>query len=369
MATTTEQTTVVKTEKKKKSKGFLIVLILLLVFGGWFGLTKYNHSLHHAETDDAQLEANIAPIVPRVSGYVKAVRVKDNQLVKKGDTLVILDDRDLRMKVSSAEAALATAQSTLGVAEATTTAATTNIATTRASIGTIEAQIKTADVALWRANQDFQRYENLYKDHSITKQQYEQALAAKQTAERQLDVLREQRNQAAQQTKAVASQSAATGKQVNVANATIQQRKVEVEDAKLNLSYAVITAPEDGIISKVNVQEGQLVQTGQSLFNVVLSDELWVVANFKETQIGKMKPGQKVTVHVDAFSDHDFEATLSSFSPATGAKFALLPPDNASGNFVKVVQRVPVKIEFSKNDPMAKQLRAGMNVSVDVHLD
>ncbi len=368
MATTTEQTTVV-TEKKKKSKGFLIVLILLLVFGGWFGISKWNHAQHHAETDDAQVEANIAPIVPRVSGYVKQVLVKDNQQVKKGDTLVILDDRDLRMKLSSAEAALATAQSNLGVAEATTNAANTNVATTRLSVETIEAQMKTAEVSVWRANNDFERYENLYKDHSITKQQYEQALAAKQTAERQLQVLREQRNQAAQQTKAVASQSAATGKQVNVANATIQQKRVEVEDAKLNLSYTVITAPEDGVVSKVNVQEGQLVQTGQALFNVVLSDELWVVANFKETQLDKMKQGQKVTVHVDAFPDHDFEAVLSSFSPATGAKFALLPPDNASGNFVKVVQRVPVKIEFAKNDPLAKQLRAGMNVWVDVHLN
>lgn len=368
MATTTEQTTVV-TEKKKKSKVFLIVLILLLVFGGWFGISKWNHAQHHAETDDAQVEANIAPIVPRVSGYVKQVLVKDNQQVKKGDTLVILDDRDLRMKVSSAEAALATAQSNLGVAEATTTAANTNVATTRLSVETIEAQMKTAEVSVWRANNDFERYENLFKDHSITKQQYEQALAAKQTAERQLQVLREQRNQAAQQTRAVASQSAATGKQVNVANAAIQQRRVEVEDAKLNLSYTVITAPEDGVVSKVNVQEGQLVQTGQALFNVVLSDELWVVANFKETQLDKMKQGQKVTVHVDAFPDHDFEAVLSSFSPATGAKFALLPPDNASGNFVKVVQRVPVKIEFAKNDPLAKQLRAGMNVWVDVHLN
>lgn len=365
----TEQTTTVQTEKKKKSKVFLIVLILLLVFGGWFGISKWNHAQHHAETDDAQIEANIAPIVPRVSGYVKQVLVKDNQQVKKGDTLVILDDRDLRLKLSSAEAALATAQSNLGVAEATTTAANTNVATTRLSVETIEAQMKTAEVAVWRANNDFERYENLYKDHSITKQQYEQALAAKQTAERQLQVLREQRNQAAQQTKSVASQSAATGKQVNVANAAIQQRKVEVEDAKLNLSYTVITAPEDGVVSKVNVQEGQLVQTGQALFNVVLSDELWVVANFKETQLDQMKQGQKVTVHVDAFPDHDFEAVLSSFSPATGAKFALLPPDNASGNFVKVVQRVPVKIEFAKNDPLAKQLRAGMNVWVDVHLN
>lgn len=364
-----QASTTVVTEKKKKSKVFLIVLILLVVFGGWFGLSKWNHARHHAETDDAQIEANIAPIVPRVSGYVTAVRVKDNQHVKKGDTLVVLDQRDLQMKLETAEAALATAQSNLGVAEATTTAATTNIATTRASVETIDAQIKTAQVALWRANQDFQRYENLYRDHSITKQQYEQALAAKQTAERQVEVLQEQRNQALQQTKAVASQSAATGKQVNVASAVIRQKQVDVQDAKLNLSYTVITAPEDGVVSKVNVQEGQLVQTGQALFNLVLSNELWVVANFKETQIGKMKPGQKVIVHVDAYPDHDFEARLSSFSPATGAKFALLPPDNASGNFVKVVQRVPVKIEFSKNDGLTNQLRAGMNVWVDVNLD
>lgn len=366
------KTTTVVTEqtgKKKKSKVFLIVLVLLLVFGGWFGITKYNHAQHHAETDDAQVEANISPVVPRVSGYVKEVRVKDNQQVKKGDVLLVLDDRDLRLKLASAEAALATAQSNLGVAEATTTAATSNIATTRASVETIEAQIQTAKVGLWRATEDYQRYENLYKDHSITKQQYEQALAAKQTAERQLQVLQEQKNQAAQQTKAVTTQSAATGKQVNVAGAVIKQRQVEVEDAKLNLSYTVITAPEDGVVSKVNVQEGQLVQTGQSLFNIVLSNEVWVVANFKETQLEKMRQGQKVTVHVDAFPDHNFEATLSSFSPATGAKFALLPPDNASGNFVKVVQRVPVKIEFAKNDPLARQLRAGMNVWVDVHLN
>ena len=354
---------------QKRSKVFLIVLILLVVAGGWFGLSKYRHAQHHEETDDAQVEANISPVIPRVAGYVKEVRVKDNQWVKKGDTLLVLDDRDLVLKVEQAEAALATAQSNLGVAEATTSASRANIASTHAGISTINAQIESAKVSLWRASQDYDRYANLIKDHSITQQQFEQALAAKQLAEHQLQILEQQRNQVSQQTNAVASQSNATSSQIGVAGSVIKQRMVEVDAAKLNLSYAVITAQESGLVSKVNVQGGQFVQSGQSLFSVVISQDTWVVANFKETQFEKMKIGQKVTVHADAFPNHAFEATLTSFAPATGSRFALLPPDNSSGNFVKVVQRLPVKIEFSNSaDPLIKQLRPGMNVSVDVHL-
>ena len=354
---------------KKKSKGFIIVLALLVVLGGWFGISKYTHGLHHEETDDAQVDAGISPVIPRVSGYVMEVRVKDNQQVKKGDTLVILDNRDYKLKVEQAEAALSTAQSNLGAARASTSAASANIGTSRASISTIDAQIEVAKINLGRASQDFDRYANLIKDRSIAQQQYDQALAAKQTAERQVQVLEQQRNQAKQQTSAVSSQSSATSQQIGVASAVIRQRQVDVEDAKLILSYTVITAPADGLVSKVNVQPGQFLQAGQGLFSVVLNEGVWVVANFKETQFNKMKIGQKVIVHVDAYPDHAFEATLTSFSPATGARFALLPPDNASGNFVKVVQRLPVKIEFSKSDPLIKQLRPGMNVNVDVHLD
>ena len=366
----TEKTTESTNEPKKKSKVFLIVLILLVVFGGWFGISKYTHAQHHEETDDAHVEANISPVIPRVSGYVADVRVNDNQRVKKGDTLVILDDRDLRLKLEQTEAALQTAQSNLAAAKSSTSAASANIATSRASIGTINAQIETAKVNVWRTTQDYERYANLIKDHSITQQQYEQALAAKQTAERQLQVLQEQKTQAAQQTNAVASQSNATSSQIGIASSVIKQRQVDVEDAKLNLSYAVITAPADGLVSKISVQPGQFVQAGQSLFSIVLNNDVWVIGNFKETQLDKMKIGQNVTVHIDAFPDHDFDAKLTSFSPATGSSFALLPPDNASGNFVKVVQRVPIKIEFKNpNDPAVKQLRAGMNAVVDVHLD
>ena len=471
------ETTQVKTAEvpKKRNKTFIIVLALLIIISAWFGISKYVTSQHHAETDDAQVEANISPVIPRISGYVMDVRVRDNQAVKKGDTVMVLDDRELRLKVEQAEAALATAQSSLGAARATTNAATAGIATSRANVSTIDAQIEAARVSVWRTTQDFNRYANLIQDHSITQQQYEQAVAAKETAEKQLQVLHQQKKQAYVHTNVVAEQSTATGSQISIAAATIKQRQVDVENAKLNLSYAVVTAPEDGLVSKVNVQAGQFLQAGQPVFSIVHNDDVWVVANFKETQFHKMKVGQNVVVHADAFPGHDFSARLTSFSPATGsqisiaaatikqrqvdvenaklnlsyavvtapedglvskvnvqagqflqagqpvfsivhnddvwvvanfketqfhkmkvgqnvvvhadafpghdfsarltsfspatgARFALLPPDNASGNFVKVVQRLPVKIEFVKQDSLVKQLRPGMNVTADVNL-
>jgi membrane fusion protein (multidrug efflux system) len=309
-------------------------------------------------------------VIPRIAGYVKEVRVKDNQVVKKGDTLLILDDRDMALRVQQAEAALATAKTNLGSAEANTNASKATINSSQANIAIVDAQIEAAKVNVTRTSQDYERYANLIKDNSITRQQFEQVEAAKLTAERQLNILVQQKNQALQQTNTVASQSNATSSQISVAGAVIKQREVEVAEAKLNLSYTVVTAQEGGLVSKINVQPGQFLQAGQSIFSIVLSNDIWVIANFKETQLEKMKEGQKVTVHVDAFPGHSFEATLTSFAPATGSRFALLPPDNSSGNFVKVVQRLPVKIEFNKAaDPLVQQLKAGMNVYVDVHLD
>lgn len=368
---TTTTAPVLEPAPKKRSFVFPIILAILVIGGGYFGISKYIYSQHHEGTDDAQIEANISPVIPRIAGYVKSIRVSDNQQVKKGDTLLVLDDRDLQIRLDQAEAALATAQSNLKVAQVTSRAAGTNIPTSRASISTIDAQIEAGKVNVWRTTQDLKRYENLIKDHSVTQQQYEQVLAAQQTAERQLQVLQAQKNQASVQSSSVVSQTAATGQQVSVANAIIKQRQADVEDAKLNLSYTVLTAPVDGLVSKVNVQAGQYLQAGQQLFSIVLNQDVWVVANFKETQLDKMKIGQKVMVKVDAYPGHEFEAKLTSFSPATGARFALLPPDNASGNFVKVVQRLPVKIEFNKGSDAAlvKNLRPGMNVDVDVHLD
>jgi membrane fusion protein (multidrug efflux system) len=368
MATTTTNETQVAS--KKRNPVFIIILVLLVIGGGWFGISKYRHGLYHEETDDAQVSADISPVIPRISGYVSEVKVNDNQWVKKGDTLLVLDNRDYQIRLEQAEAALANSQSALNSAKATTSAARANIATSQASIGTIDAQIEAAKITLWRATQDHDRYANLVKDHSITQQQYEQALAAKQTAEKQVAILEEQKKQAAQQTNAVAIQSNATAQQIGMAGTTIKQREVDVDAAKLNLSYTVVTAQQDGLVSKVNVQQGQFVQAGQALFSVVHSQNTWVVANFKETQLNKMTVGQQVDIKVDAFPSHTFKAQVASFSPATGSTFALLPPDNASGNFVKVVQRLPVRIEFTdKADSLVNKLRAGMNVNVDVHLN
>ncbi len=357
-------------EPKKRSKVFIIILIIIVIGGGWFGVSKYHHAQHHEETDDAQIEADISPVIPRVSGYVKEIKVKDNQKVHSGDTLIVLDDRDFKLKLEQAEAALATAKSSVNAAQANTHAARSGIATSQAGVQTIDAQIEAAKVNVWRATQDYNRYANLITDHSITQQQYEQALAAKETAEKQLQILEQQKKQASTQTGVVASQSNATAQSIDVAESVVKQKQVEVDDAKLNLSYTVITAAQDGRVSKVNVEPGQFLQSGQTTFSIVHDNDVWVVANFKETQYKKMKIGQEVIVNADAFPKHDFQATLSSFSPATGAKFSLLPPDNATGNFVKVVQRLPVKIEFTNpNDSLLSRLRAGMNVSVDVHLN
>lgn len=353
---------------KKKNKTFTIILAVLVVLGGYYGISKYIHSINNEETEDAQVNGNISPVIPRIAGYVSEVKIKDNQFVKKGDTLVILDNREMSIKVLQAQAALDNAKSSLSVANANTSAAQANSVSSKSNINTAEANIEAAKVRLWRAEKDFARYEDLVKDHSVTEQQYEQALAEKQTAERQLQVLMDQKKSAESQSLAVASQSDATGRQAQVAASVIKQRQADLDNALLNLSYTVIIAQAEGQISSVNLEPGQLLQAGQQICTIVLSNDIWVTANFKETQLEKMKVGQSVTVEVDAFPHHEFHAKVASFSPATGSRFALLPPDNASGNFVKVVQRVPVRIEFTdKNDSLVNQLRPGMNVVTEVH--
>ncbi|WP_234110600.1 HlyD family secretion protein [Chryseobacterium sp. R2A-55] len=355
--------------KKKKSPVFPIVLAAVLLIGGFFGYRTYSYGLTHEETDDAQIASNMSPVISKISGYVSEVKVKDNQFVKKGDTLIVLDNRDQKMSLESAIAALGTARSNVRTATASTNAAAQNINTTNAAIATANAQIEAAKVNVWRTTQDLNRYANLVKDHTITQQQYETALAAKQSADRQLQVLIDQRNQVSQQTGIVQSQTAASSEQIGVANSVVKQREVDVENAKLNLSYTVILAPQDGFVSKVPIQKGQFLQAGSQLFSLVRDNDKWIIANFKETQLSKMVEGQKVEIKIDAFPDQTFEGVVTSFSPATGSTFSILPPDNASGNFVKVVQRLPVRIDFVKLNPeISKRLRAGMNVQTTVDL-
>lgn len=356
--------------KKKTNKKFGLVLAIIILVGGTAGTYFYLHSLKHETTENAQIEASIYPVTPRVSGYVERVLVQDNQQVKAGDTLLILDNRDFLLKVKEAEAALQIAQSNLTVAERGVDVGKSQVYTADANVLAADANIEAAKVKLWRAENDYQRYSNLREAHSITEQQYEEALAAKQSAERQLALLQKQRDVALRQSKTSNTQSNMSTSQIGVAQATIKQREALLEEANLNLSYTVVTAKMDGQLSAVDIEPGQLVQTGQSLFNIVNTKDCWVVANFKETQMGRMKPGQEVEVKVDAIPGHTFHAKVSSFSPATGSKFALLPADNATGNFVKVVQKLPVKIVFDQaDDSLLSQLKAGMNVEVDVHIN
>lgn len=357
-------------EKKKTNIKFLVITVSLVVLGSIYGIYKYNHALSHEQTDDAQIEKSMTPIIPRVAGYISKVYVKDNDYVKKGDTLFTIDKRDFKVKIEEAKAALIGAESGFEVAKADIGSALASISVSEANVQSASGNIETAKVRLGRATNDFIRYENLYKNHTITKQQYEQALAAKQEAESQLKVLLQQQRASAFQKSVIEAKSKVSNKQTEVAAANIKRAQAVLEAAELNLTYTVVTAAIDGQVSKIDIQPGQLVQAGQFLFYIINNNEAWVVANFKETQLNKMVVGQQVTMTVDAYPDYEFKGTIASFSPATGSKFSLLPPDNATGNFVKTIQRLPVKISLDKTNDAKKikLLRPGMNVEVDVHL-
>ena len=342
----------------------------MLALGITYGSYKYIHSLSHETTDDAQVVKNMNPIIPRIVGYVTKVYVKDNEFVKKGDTLFTIDNKDYLVKVEEAKANLVAAEGNFEVSKADVGSAMANVSASDANVQAATSNIETAKIKLWRATNDFERYNNLYKNKSITKQQYEQALAAKQEAENQLKIIKQQQSVSNFQKNAVISRSNVSNKQTEVAAANIKRAKAVLDAANLNLQYTVVTAAIDGQISTIAIQPGQLVQAGQSLFYIINNQDVWVVANFKETQLSKMKMGQKVILKVDAFPDTDFEGEITSFSPATGSRFSLLPPDNATGNFVKTIQRLPVKIDLTKSNKADKVsfLRSGMNVDVDVIL-
>lgn len=343
---------------KKSSKGkkviFPIILGLVLVGALGFTAKEYFYYKSHEVTDNAQIDADISPVIARVSGYVQEIRFTDNQRVKAGDTLVVLDDRDYRIKLQQAQAALAAAKQSVNVSESAVTEA-------RAGIATAQANVEAARVRVWKATEDFNRYKNLYDDHAITKAQFDAAKAEKDAAEVALT--------AAQTQVPVVNRRVGTNQsQAEATASNIALKQADIDYAKLQLSYTVIVAPVDGIISKRNIQVGQLVQGGQSLFAVVNDAKMYVTANFKETQVDNLRVGEKADVVVDAFSNKTIQGTVESFSGATGAKFSLLPPDNATGNFVKVVQRIPVRIQLDKSDAaLIDRLRPGMSVNVVVH--
>ncbi|WP_395059788.1 HlyD family secretion protein [Flavobacterium sp.] len=356
--------------KKQTNKKFILIFSVLILLGGTYGVYKYMHSLAHETTDDAQIEKNMNPIIPRVSGYITKLFVKDNQYVKKGDTLFTIDNRDYIIKIEEAKAALVGAEQGYAVSKADIGTAQANVSVSDANVQSASGNIETAKIRLNRAVNDYERYNNLYKNHSITKQQFEQAEATKLEAESQLRILQEQQKASNYQKTVASSRSNVSSKQAEVSAANIKRAQAVLDAAKLNLNYTIVTASIDGQVSKIAIQSGQFIQPGQSLFYIINNQEVWVIANFKETQLSKMVEGQKVTVKADAFPDTDFSGTITSFSPATGARFSILPPDNATGNFVKTIQRLPVKISLDATNEAAKikLLRPGMNVDVDVHI-
>ncbi len=339
-------------QKPRKKLVFPIILGLVLVGALAFTIKEYLFLQAHEQTDDAQVDGDISPVIARVPGYVIAIRFQDNQYVHEGDTLVILDDRDYRIKLDQAQAAQNAARKNVLATQAI-------ISETQSNFGVQKAAIEEANVRLWKAEQDYERFKNLYDDHAITKAQYDQAVADRDAARASLNAAKSQVPVLDKRVNTSREQTAATA-------SVIESRVADVEYAKLQLSYTVITAPASGIISRRNIQIGQLVQAGSPLFSVVHKD-LYVTANFKETQLGDLKLNQKVDVEVDAFPKEPVEGTIESFSGATGAKFSLLPPDNATGNFVKVVQRVPVRIKLLADSAVMLRLRPGMSVKVTVH--
>lgn len=344
-----------QTPAKKKNKVLPVILSLIIFSALFYGVSKYLYSRHHEDTDDAQVDGDISPVIARVGGYVTDIRFDDNQPVKKGDTLVKLDDRDMQIKVQQAEAAVKSAEAGISVAQATQGVSSN-------SITVAQSGIDAAKIRVWKATQDFNRYSNLLKVNSVTQQQYDAAKAEKESADATLKTAEEQ-------LQVVKQQSGTSSEQIKVAQAQLAQRNADLDFAKLQLSYYVITAPASGYASKKNIQPGQLVNVGSPVCAIVSGDGTYVMANFKETQLEKMKEGQAVEVTADAFPNDPVKGTVYRFSSATGAKFSLLPPDNATGNFVKVVQRLPVKIKLDSTNVLVKNLRPGMSVKVAITTD
>jgi len=337
---------------KKPNRILPIILGIILLCGIVFGIKEYIYFGKHVDTDDAQIDGDISPVVSRVGGYVDSIYFQENTHVDKEQVLVKIDDRDYKVKLEQAEAAETGASANINVGQSQIFATTANSASARA-------QVESAAARLEKENKDYARYANLVKDGSITQQQFDQAKS-------DLEVAQATYRAAQEQYKAAQEQVGTTESQLNVTHTGVTQKQVDVDYAKLQLSYTIVKAPSSGITSKKNVQVGQLVQAGQTLFSIVNDNSVYITANFKETQLDKIHDGQKVDIGVDAYPDLKLHGVVYNFAPATGAKFSLLPPDNATGNFVKVVQRVPVKIKIDAGKEYLDKLRPGMSVNVSV---
>lgn len=325
------------------------VCIVLAVAGIVWTVNHFWKYINYEVTNDAFVDQYIAPVNIRAAGYVKEVWFREHQKVNAGDTLIMLDDSEYAIKLKEAEAALMDALGARDVLDSETDAL-------RANIAVQEANIEEAKARLWQAEQDFRRYENLLAEEAIPRQQYEQAKAA-------LDAQKARYNALVKQKEAAESKYGEASKRVKSAEANIMRRQAELDMAWLNLSYTVLTAPYDGVVGRRTLEPGQFIQAGQTVSYLVRSTDKWITANYRETQIANIYLDQDVRIKVDALPGRVFHGRVAAISEATGSKYSLVPTDNAAGNFVKVQQRIPVRIELYDASPEEmSELRAGMMV-------
>jgi membrane fusion protein (multidrug efflux system) len=336
--------------KKKKSPVRTIILVAALLAAGYVGYKKIHFAMTHESTDNAQVETQITPVLPRVSGYVKHIVVKDYDSVSHGQLLVELDDAELQNQLLSAEADYRQAEVDIVNAKATLNNAMVSLRVNKGNIDLSQMRKK-------KAEDDLKRDQNLFADQAITRKQLDDSRFNVETSAQQVENSK---------TDLTAAESRIAVLQAGVAKATagLELKRAKIEEIKLKLTYTNIYAPQAGKIGKKNVSEGQFVQAGSPLFSIVNDTTYWIVANFKENQLRQLYPGKEVAIEIDAYPDMKVKGKVESLSEATGAKFSLLPPDNASGNFVKVTQRVPVKIEIEDIEKYRSVLRAGLSVSV-----
>lgn len=341
-------------KRKQKKLIYNIVACILLVAALAYVCEKFIHLGNVEFTENAQVKQHITPVNSRVQGFIKEVRFDEYTEVAKGDTLAIIEDAEFRYMVAQAEANLANARTGKDAMHNVISTTSTNLSVT-------EASIEEARILFENAERNYHRFESLYKQNAVTKQQRDDMQTAYSAAKARYEMLKRQKE-------SVQSVSREQNTRLGQNEAGIKLAEAALELARLNLSYTVILAPCDGVTGRKTIQEGQLIQPGQTIVDVVDSEEKWIVANYKETQTANIRMGQEVEVEVDAVPDHTFKGIVRSISRATGASFSLMPQDNSSGNFVKIEQRIPIRIDFTEeNDAEAlKRVSAGMNVECKV---
>lgn len=330
------------------------ILILCFLVGGLvYVCSRFIHLGNVEYTDNAQVRQHITPVNTRVQGFIKKICFEEFQLVKKGDTLLIIEDAEFKLRVAQAEADLSNALAGRSVT-------TAGIETTQSNIGVSDASIEEVKVTMENARRELQRYEKLLKEDAVTRQQYDNIKTAYEAAKARY----QQASRAKRSTSLVKNEQT---HRLGQNEAAVKLAKANLDLARLNLSYTVITATCDGITGRKNIHEGQLVQPGQAMVDIVDGTDLWVVANYRETQLPNIHEGAEVTMTADAVPGVKYKGVVESISDATGAAFSLIPQDNATGNFVKVEQRIPVRIRLKGNSEAdMKKLRAGFNVECKV---